>query len=187
MLTRLRKCLGSEGKDGAIADIVVYGSAARDETARDVDILVLFRGGSLRERLERLQRVKEKARICLPGAVIDAKQALYDELFSPAFLARAGVLLDGFSIVHNKRLCDMMGFRSSVLFSYSLTGLSHSQKVSFNYVLAGRNGRGILASLGARRFVNGAVLVPMEHAASFEDVLKRAKVTYKKKPVLEQQ
>ena len=179
--------MGSEGKDGVIADIIVYGSAARDEAARDVDLLVIFRGGSLRERLERLQRVKEKARRCLPGVVIDAKQALYDDMFSQAFLARAGVLLDGFSIVHATRLCDMMGFRSSVLFSYSLAGLSHSQKVSFNYVLAGRTGRGILAALGARRVVNGAVIVPMENAASFEDVLKRAKVTYKKTPLLEQQ
>ena len=73
MLNDLKKCLESEKKDKKIFDIVVYGSFVKGKAApRDIDLAVIFTEGSLRERLDSLQEVKQKLRKL--NKEFDAKQ-----------------------------------------------------------------------------------------------------------------
>jgi predicted nucleotidyltransferase len=184
MLKQLEKCLASE-KDENIVDIVLYGSAARQDDARDVDILVILKDGSLRERLEHLTRIKAKVKAVLTGRMLDIKQIALPEFFSPAFMARQGVLLDGVSLRDGVPFCERLGFKSFALFSYSLKGLSHAQKVKFNYVLAGRGGVGMLERVVGQRLAAGAAKVPRQAAAVFEEILMRNKVVYTRSDILE--
>ena len=183
MLKDLKKLLESEKKDNTIFDIVIYGSAVKGkETARDIDILVIFLEGSLKERLNKLQKIKSR----LKQKNLDLKQILLKELFSLSFLARTGIFLEGISVFKNKKFCETLGFKSFTLFWYNLEGLSHSQKVKFNYLLAGRNTKGIIQELNGQRLVSGAVKIPMENSASFEEILKTNNINYSKKNVLEE-
>ena len=92
MLKKLKKHLESE-KDKAIFDIVVYGSAVKGkEDARDIDILVIFLEGSLKERLDKLQEIKSRLKDVKIETPLDIKQILLKDLFSSSFLARTGIL-----------------------------------------------------------------------------------------------
>lgn len=183
MLKILKKYLESEKKDKRIFDIVLYGSyVLGKEKARDTDILVIFLEGSLRERLDKIQRIKERLKKEINN--IDIKQILIQDLFSQNFLARTGIFITGISVFNEKNFCEILGFRSFSLFLYNLKGLSHSQKVKFNYLLAGRNTKGIIEELGGERLVSGAVKIPIKNSFVFEEILKSNKINYRKKDVL---
>ena len=113
---------------------------------------------------------------------------LLSDFFSTDFLARSGILLEGFMLLRNKKISAALGFSSFGLFWYDLSKLTHTQKVKFNYVLSGRNGStGMLSLLQGKRLVPGAVLIPIPHALEFEEILKRHGVTYHRTYIFEQQ
>ena len=186
MLKLLKKCLDSEKKDKTIFDIVVYGSSVKGKAdARDLDIAVIFLEGTLRERLDKIQAIKNKLKQKITKK-IDIKQILLQDLFSSDFLARTGILLEGESVFKGKKFCETLGFKAFSLFWYTLKGLTHSQKVKFNYILAGRNSlKGMLKNLEGERLANGAVKIPIQNSIEFEEVLKANKIEHKKKDILE--
>ena len=180
MLKNLKKYL--DDKD--IFDIVVYGSFVKGKAnPNDIDIMIIFLGGSLKERLDKIQDIKLKLK---DKFKIDIKQMLLVDFFKTDFLAKSGIMLEGFSMLKNKKFCNTIGFKSYVLFWYNLKNLNHSQKVKFNYILAGRNKKGIIEELKGIRLVNGAVKIPIESSLIFEDILKRNNIFYSKKSFLEE-
>lgn len=186
ILNKLKRFLISEKKNKNIHDIIIYGSLARGkDTARYIDILVIFLEGSLKERLDYIQSTKNRLKKGV-DSTIDIKQILVQELFSEAFFARAGVLSEGISVFKNKPFSETLGFKSGVLFWYSLDSLSHAEKVRFNYILAGRNSSGIIKEFNGERISSGAVKIPINKSEDFESILKSNKVSYKKKNILEE-
>jgi len=186
MLNTLRKYLESEKQDKAIFDIIIYGSAVKGkEFARDIDILVIFLEGTLRQRLDKIQDIKMRLKKSIKED-IDIKQIILKDLFSPSFFARTGVLLEGISVFSNKSFSETLGFRSFTLFCYKLKDLTHTQKVKFNYILAGRGTKGIISELEGERLVNGAIKIPIRNSIIFEDILKTNNITYRKKNILEE-
>lgn len=189
MLTTLKKCLKSELKDKAIFDAVLFGSAVKGKNKpRDIDFILIHTYGSLAERLEKLQKIKTKIRavLNLEPLELDAHTILLEELFQPGFFARSGVFLEGISLLDGKPLAEKMGFKAYSLFTYTLEKLSHTKKVTFNYLLAGRGTKGMIAECHGERLVSGAVKIPIEKSIEFEDVLKMHKINYKKKNILEE-
>src|SRR3989344_4298189 len=185
ILKKLKRYLISE-KEKLIFDIVLYGSIMKGKTAaRDIDILVIFLEGDLRQRLDTIQGIKNRLKKKTDGN-IDIKQILLKELFSPEFLARTGILLEGFSIFKNKKFCETFGFSSYPLFWYSLKELNHTQKVKFNYILAGRNQKGMIKHLGGKRVAGGVIKIPIENSLELEEILKKNNINYNKKNMLEE-
>ena len=184
-MEKLKKYLKNEKRE-SIFDIIIFGSLVKGKlTPRDIDILVIFLHGTLKERLNIIQEIKNNLKNKIEGN-IDLKQALLKELFSPEFLARTGILLEGFSVYKNKKFCQTLGFESFTLFWYNLNRLTHTQKVKFNYILSGRNQKGIIDSLGGKRLANGVIKIPIETSFEFEEILKNNKVNYNKKNILEE-
>jgi len=185
ILEKLRKCLKDEIK-GNIFDILIFGSLSKGKfSPRDIDIAVIFLQGTLRERLNLIQEIKNKLKPKF-NLNIDLKQVLLRDLFSPEFLARTGIMLEGYSTFHSKKFCQTLGFNSYTLFWYNLKILTHTQKVKFDYILAGRNQKGIIELLNGKRLVSGVVKIPIEHSFEFEEVLKNNKIAYNKKKILEE-
>lgn len=183
MLNSLKKRLESEKKDEDLFDIVIYGSITKgSNNPRDIDLLAIFLKGSLRERLDKLQKIKSK----LSDHNIDAKQILLKDLFLDEFLARTGIFLEGISLFKDKKFSETLGFRPYALFSYGLKGLTHTEKVKFNYILSGRNVEGVLKQLGGIRVASAVIKVPIQNSLIFEEILKANKVNYLKKNLLEE-
>lgn len=185
MLKQLKKCLECEKRDEKIFDIVVYGSSVKGKRSpRDVDIAVIFLEGNLHERLDKIQAIKRRLKPL--NIAVDIKQVTLKDLFSSEFLARTGILSEGISIFKNKRFSELLGYKPYSIFSYELKGLSHTQKVKFNYILSGRNSmKGVIKELNGERISSGAIKIPIENSIEFEEVLKANKINYKKKDVLE--
>jgi len=184
-LEKLKKCLRNEKREN-IFDIIIFGSLVKGSLEpRDVDVMAVFLEGSLKERLDTIQEIKSKLKGKI-NVAIDIKQCLLKDLFSPEFMARTGILIEGVSIFHNKKFCQTLGFESYTIFWYNLKGLSHTQKVKFNYILAGRNQKGIIEFLNGTRLMNGVVKIPIEHSLEFEKILKDNKISYNKKNILEE-
>ncbi|MFH2028354.1 MAG: nucleotidyltransferase domain-containing protein [Nanoarchaeota archaeon] len=187
MLKKLKKYLESENKDKTIFDIVIYGSFVKGkEKAGDIDILIIFLEGALRERLDKIQTIKNKIKDKIE-AIIDIKQILLKDLFSSDFLAKTGIFLEGDSVFKDKKFSETFGFKPYILFYYDLKGLTHTQKVKFNYILAGRNTKGMIKELSGERLVNGTIKIPIENSLIFEDILNNNKVNYHKIGILEAQ
>lgn len=151
---------------------------------RDIDILVIFNEGTLRERLDILQDMKTNLKK-KDNRRIDIKQILLKELFDPSFLAKTGVLIEGRSLSKDKYFSETLGFKPFVLFWYTLEGLTHTEKVKFNYLLAGRTTEGLIDRFNGRRLVNGAIKIPIENSITFEEILKDNRVKYNKSSILE--
>ena len=180
MLTQLKQWLKEEKKDKTILDIIIYGSSVKGKTKpNDVDVMIIFKEGSLKERLLKIQAMKKK--IKMP---VDLKGILWEELFQPEFFARAGILLEGFSIFENKPFCSKLGFEGYTLFTYSLQDKNHTEKVKFNYVLKGRTGAGIIKKLEGQQKGPGVFLIPIRNSLEFEEVLRMHAVSYTKKNML---
>ena len=185
MLKRLKQYLESEKKDKAIFDIIIYGSSAKGKSKpTDVDIVVIFESGTLRERLEKIQNIKKGMDDY--GHKIDIKQMLLKGLFSVDVFSRAGIFLEGISIKTGGKFSERIGYKGFVLFLYDLSNLTHTEKIKFNYILSGRNTEGIIKRFNGERITKGAVKIPPEDSLSFEDILKANKVNYKKKNILEE-
>jgi len=119
ILEKLKKYLRDEIKEN-IFDIVVFGSLVKGKPSpRDIDLLVIFLQGALRERLDLIQEIRNKLKSKF-DLNIDIKPALLKDLFSSEFLARTGILLEGYSISQNRKFCQTLGFNSYTIFWYDL-------------------------------------------------------------------
>lgn len=178
--------LKSESKKFAnkdIFDIVIYGSSVMSkEEPEDIDIVIIFKEKELKERLEIAQEFKNKIRKKIKN--LDIKAINLTELFDSNFLARQGILTEGYSLIDNKPFSSKMGFKGYALFTYSLTNLNHNEKTKFTYSLIGRNSKGMIEISGAMPLGKGALIVPIENSILFEDFLKKWKVNYKNKKTL---
>jgi predicted nucleotidyltransferase len=182
MLDELRKCLKSERKNKNIFDIVVYGSSVKGKNKpRDIDLAVIFRTGQLEERLNQVQKIKRKIN---DEKNIDIKAILLEDLFKQEFFARAGIFLEGISLFDGKKFANKIDFNSSVLFVYALKDKTHTEKVKFNYLLKGRNAKGILEFMQGKHISPGVAEIPYEQSLEFEDILKRQGIKYKKTEIL---
>jgi predicted nucleotidyltransferase len=168
-----------------IFDIVIYGSSARGKTApNDIDITVIFFDTALRPQLETINELKKTLKSTAPN--LDIKGMNMKDFFNPDFLARQAVLIEGRSIIDRKTLAQKLGFKGTTLFSYTLQGLTHNEKVKFNFSMKGRGKKGVLDSVSGTAVGRGVVSVPIEKADDFEEFLKKWNITFKKKRVLEE-
>lgn len=181
MLKKLKDYLKKQ-KDKDIFDIVIYGSAVKGKIRpNDVDVLVIFRTGSLRERLDRIQKIKDGFDSDIK---IDIKALLLEELLSPEFFGRTGVFIEGVSVFEDRKFSERLGFVGVVIFTYNMKDKDHTEKVKFNYILSGRGKDGLVKMLGGRHLSPGTVEIPIENSDEFESVLKLHKIDYRRDDVL---
>lgn len=187
MLENYLKYLTSECKKFAkkydVFDIVIYGSAMKGkEKARDIDLLLIFKGRKLKERVDISQELKEILHKKIEK--IDIKTINLEELFEKEFLARQGIFVEGYSLLHEIDFSKKLGFIGYALFTHNLKNLNHNEKTKFTYALIGRNSQGMIKQLNAEPLGKGAILVPIKNSLIFENFLQKWKLDYKKKIIL---
>ncbi len=166
-----------------IIDMVLYGSAAKGkEDARDIDIIVIFSGKSLKERQNLIQLLKAQLKKSVEN--IDVKSINIEELFDSTFLARQNIMIEGISLLDKMPLAEKLGFRGYAIFTYSLKNFTHNKKTKFNYALNGRASLGVLKSLEGSALGRAAVQIPIKNSYEFEEFLQKWNVNYKMKHAL---
>jgi predicted nucleotidyltransferase len=168
-----------------IFDIVLYGSFVKSkENPNDLDIAVVFFDEKLEEQLNFIQLFKSNLKKNTSEfksvlSNLDLKALNLKELFDKNFIARSGIVVEGYSLLGRELFSFKMGFKGYSVFSYSLKDLNHNQKTKFTYALIGRTQKGILSNLKAIVLGKGAVAIPIEQSYYFEDFLKKWSVSYK--------
>jgi|SRR3989344_2004716 len=184
MLTKLKNYLKAEQKDPALFDLVLYGSEAKGKSMpQDIDLAVIFKSGTLKERLAKIQTLKKKIPL---NEKIDIKGILWEELFQEEFFGRSGIFLEGISLFDGKPFAHKIGFAGQVIFIYNLHNKSHTQKVKFNYLLSGRKSIGIIKKLNGKHLAHGVITIPINNSIEFEEVLHKHTINYSKMNILSQ-
>ncbi len=176
-----------------ISDVFVFGSYVKGRLfPGDVDICVLFKGvdsgfaGKVYDDFRSLFGEK-----CHYNWVL-----IEDILASPLFTT---LLFEGYSLLKERNLFEIIGLSSGSIFSYDLRELQPSKKVLFSYALHGKGGGtgghpglsekskalvGILIQCGGRVLGRGVVFVPVSKSREFRDFLDQWKIEYWVKSVL---
>lgn len=181
MLTRLQVSseLESTAKKFArknldIADIIVYGSIVRGkEDARDIDVAIVLAAKTKEDRkLSLAQELKESIEKNFPSMQIDVKATDFADLCDASFLARQGIIAEGYSLLKKQYVAQYFGFRTFVLIKYSLKDLTYSQKKMLYYALKGRRGnKGMLDSWGGELISREVLRVPIDASHKIENLL----------------
>lgn len=177
-------CKRFKKQNKEVFDIVIYGSSVKGKMDfNDIDLILIFDSIPLKRRLEVAQNLKFilKKRI----KDIDIRTMGIKDFLEDNFLARQGILIEGISLIKNKTLAELIGFKGFSIFTYNLKNLNHTQKTRFTYALSGRNSEGVLKSSKGISLGRGAVQIPIENSGDFEDFLKKWEINYKIKNILE--
>lgn len=187
MYKKLRKKLDSSWiKSNGIWDVIVYGSYARGkEEAGDIDIAII---------LPKITAAGIKLALCQQARKmladkdykIDAKTADIKDMQDSSFLAREGIIAEGYSLLKNKPLAAIFGFSAFTLVEYSLKKLSKGKQKTLYYALQGRKkGSGVLADYGGRILSKGVLEVPTAHYEKLKYLLDYYGADYKATPCLQ--
>ncbi|MFH1073393.1 MAG: nucleotidyltransferase domain-containing protein [Nanoarchaeota archaeon] len=162
-----------------IWDIALYGSAVRGtQHPRDIDIAIILEGEmTLSKKLSLAQELK--AKLAHLHHDVDVRAISFSDLTDQTFIARSGIIAEGYSLTKKVHLHRLFGFKTCTLFTYSQKSLTLSQKKMFYYALHGRRGNpGLLKLKHGAQLSPGALKVPLEHTQEFEDIFHQHNITY---------
>src|SRR3989344_731599 len=168
-------------KNQEVWDIVIYGSVSRGkEDARDIDFAILLASQlDMGKKLKLAQVFKEKIEEILASIQVDVKVVDLYDFQDPNFLARQGILAEGFSLSKGEYLSRLLGFNSYAFIKYSLKGLTYSQKKMLYYALKGRRGtKGVLIDLSGELVSREWLKVPVQFLYKIEQLLALHRVSY---------
>ena len=156
-----------------ILDIILFGSVVRGKQhPEDLDILLLFSRKIEDKTIQKLESILKKTEYNF-----ELTTATYADLFSTSFLPR-DTIFDGISLISGKKISEGFGYKTFVLFKYSLKGFTNSQRVRFFYSLKGRYGKGLLKEMGYR-FGKDSFIIFSDKVEEFKKFLESWKVDYK--------
>ena len=168
-----------------VFDIVLYGSMARGkEEANDIDIaIILSKKQDLSQKLELAELLKRK--LDFLKMEVDVKAVDITDLLDPTFVARQAIIAEGFSLLNKQYLHELFGFSVSVLFTYSLSSLTYSQKKMFYYALKGRRGqKGLLRLRNGKQISNCAIQIPLKCTEEFKNLFQKHNIKFQTKHIL---
>jgi len=169
-----------KNSDKCIWDIVIYGSMIRGkENPEDVDAAVIIsEKKSFAFKLELAQKLRQSLKF--QNFKFDVKVVDFNDFQDSNFLARQGIILEGFSITQGKFLSEIFGFKQYCIFKYGIQNLSLTKKRVFSYALSGRYGEeGLKNSKKIEQLGRGVLKVPIQHSEEIESLLQSYNIDYK--------
>jgi predicted nucleotidyltransferase len=157
-----------------VEDVVAIGSSVKGKLRpRDLDLILI-----LKDNGEKVRLVGELSEIINAHISTVSLENLFKE---PLWMA---VVQEGFSVIHNRPVSEILGLESKVLFKLNLSNLEHKDRVRFNYALRGRSGgEGLLQGAGGEE--RGSCLIfPTQKESEVELFLDLWKVKYKPMRIL---
>src|SRR3989338_1921090 len=162
-------------KNDQILDIILFGSITKGkEKPKDVDLLVLYKDKVNHDYDYELRKKLEDK-----GFKAHVIGSSYFDIFQPSFLAREGILSEGFSFKTNDFLFSSFGFSSFVLFRYSLKDMNDSNRTRFYYSLYGRGKeKGILDIFKCYKFSDNTIISPIDNSENLKEFFEKKNITF---------
>ncbi len=164
-----------------VLDIIIFVSFLKGKKKpADIDILLLFKDKEDLELEYALRKILEN----VLDKKIEITSRAYKNLFDPGFLPREFILSEGYSFKLKRFLSEAFGYKSYVIFNFSLAKFGSSKRTLFHYALHGRKkGSGVLRDLGGLK-LSGLLLIPVRNSEKFKAFLERWGIEFKKSPIL---
>ncbi len=161
-----------------LLDIFLFGSAVKGKiNPNDIDICLIFRDDI------NINIVKEAE--TLLGEKYHISSLCAKDFISDVHSLAKTMLLEGQSIITQKRLSESYGLSSKLLYSYDLSKEAPSKKVRFVYLLRGRNGtEGLVKNYSGEFVSNSAFLLPIDKDKEMQEVFDQWKVRYSRKRIM---
>lgn len=159
-----------------VMDIILFGSTARGkELPEDFDICLILKDSSLKG-------LAKKFRKDLPRKV-HVSVLSTSNLFSSSLWQT--ILREGVSIISERAVSELLGFRSYALYWYNLENLNQTDKVRFYYALKGRKGEeGILQKLNGKHLGKGVIMVPLEGDDEMQEFFLDWEISFHRREIL---
>jgi len=164
-----------------IFDIVIYGSIVRGkEKYTDIDIAIIYKNKiAVEEKLLASQQLKNK--LSFLDCDVDVKTINMYDLLDASFLARQGIIAEGYSLTRNKFLHELFGFKAYYEYKYNISIRSESKKKMFYYALKGRRSeKGIAQKTDSVSISNCVLRTPIQSSSEIEEVFLLHKIPFKK-------
>lgn len=171
--------------DKRIWDILLFGSAVRGKMKPvDIDAAIIFSCPTkLEEKLSTSQKVREKL-----GEEWQVIGMDLNDLTDENFLARTGIIAEGYSVKRDEQFGKLLGFIPTAIFTYSLENLSNNDRTRLKYALSGRKkGEGLLPKWGGKFLGKGCILVPIEFMDELKELFESFNVRFLVKKALVQE
>ena len=164
MIKKLKKQLKKHLNNKNIIDIFIIGSSLKNKLDfKDIENIIY--------------NIKKELKI----ENLHIEPLFADNLFKENIFS--SLIHEGFSIRQNKQVGELIGYKSFLLFIFSLEGLDNIDKVRFAQTLYGRNKKGILKEEGGKFLGKGAIIVPIEKEHIFRDIMLNFKVKFETKRI----
>lgn len=164
-----------------VLDILLFGSSVKGkEKPNDLDILIIFKENKNLSLAYEFRKLIESA-VKLPTEIVSKS---YLELFKKEFVAREAILSEGYSLINSVPFSEGLGYKSKVMFNYTLKGKTKSERMRFYYSLYGRNTPGILQKLKAIKYTDTVILCPTEKQSEMREFFNHWKIKFKETPLL---
>lgn len=163
-----------------LLDIILFGSIMKGkENPNDIDILLLFKE---KEDVNTAYALKKR----ITKYPLEITMKTYSSLFSSAFKAREGFLLDGYSLIKQKHIAEELGFFTGVLYKYSLDGKTKSERMRFYYALYGRTEKdaGIVKQYDLVKFSDNVLFSPTANSEKVKAFLEQWNISHRDFPML---
>ena len=171
--SKLKKELKNE-----VVDIFLFGSAVKGKSKpKDIDVCLIFKENVNLKSVRKAQEIL--------GDKYHVSSLQVNNFFTKPHSLAKTLLLEGISIFCKRSLSEVFGLKSQLFYSYDLSGLKPSKKVSFVHLMRGRGKAEGLIAKGKGEFISkSAFLVTIEKDNEIREVLDCWEVKYKRKKVM---
>lgn len=158
-------------KEKGVLDVILFGSFVKGKTKpKDIDAAAI---------------VEDSAEKLIKAEIEDVHLSiitLKDFVNPPPIITT--ILKEGYSMRHRKPFAETFRFESRVLFSYSLSGLSSSNKVRAVTVLRGNKENGMVAEMNGKWIAQGVFVVPVSSEYIFHQFFIEKGIKFNKHYIL---
>lgn len=165
-------------KKNKVIDVILFGSSVRGNLEpKDIDLCIVIPDSEEKNSLElvdSLNKIASKLSEKYHINILTISSFLSSNTLSKT------LLIEGFSIKHNKPFSRVFNLESKSMFKYSLKHYTPSKRVRFHYLLNGRYGTiGILKEVKGHLVSNGVIIVPTSKEDLLKKILDQWQVNYK--------
>ena len=162
-----------------IVDIFLFGSCVKGKLRpNDLDLAVLFKNSDSQFSQKIYSEFKKET-----DKEIHYNGYNIEEIFSLSIFST--LLEEGYSLIHNRYLSELMGYEASMIFNFNLKNLTKSKKVLFSYALHGHNSNEVmLKKLGGKIFGKAVVIIPESKVEEFREFFELWDIDFEAKKVL---
>jgi predicted nucleotidyltransferase len=153
----------------SVFDIVLFGSFIKEKfRPEDIDLCIIF---TRKIGQDEIRRISGSFKGC------HVEHLFLNEIYKEPLWST--LIHEGYSLTENRFLHEILGFKSYMLFTYSLKRLPPVRKSMFSHALFGRERTGgILKEVKGKTLGRGCIIVPVENSERAREFLETWKIDY---------